>query len=323
MPALMPPTDSLPFAERLADLAVRAAAHEAAATGKPGLVCPDSRGAHRDMDFYILLSGVFSLRPYFARATALGMETAGQTPQAVFPTLRSLGKEAEQRMLAATGGINTHKGLIFSLGLFCAAAGQRTAQGLPWETQGLCDGASAFVQGITAADFALLGDCSGFRLPPEDVREERWPHERNAARQALSSRLGRLPTAGEVLYACFGNIGIRGEAEAGFPHLPPAVAVLREGFESMPWNDALLDTLLLLMRDVRDSNILWRGGPTALACVRETARNILEAGGMRTETGRQAMKEMARACAVRGLSPGGSADLLSVALFVALGEFTK
>ena len=39
--------------------------------------------------------------------------------------LRIIGLEAEAAMLAATSGVNTHRGAIFGLGLLCAAAGAR------------------------------------------------------------------------------------------------------------------------------------------------------------------------------------------------------
>lgn len=110
--------------ESVAELASRAAVLEAAVSPKPGLVCLGSNGAHRDMDYPMFVRSAKALRPYFAQAHALGQATRGLAPGQVFARLRPLGMRAEQCMLQATGGINTHKGLIFSLGLFCTAVGR-------------------------------------------------------------------------------------------------------------------------------------------------------------------------------------------------------
>ena len=88
-------------------LAVRALRMELEAPMKPGLVGPDGPGAHRDMDYGLMLRSIEALRPFFPR-----MARAGSPEE-----LRQLGLEAEQAMFAATGGVNTHRGAIFALGL--------------------------------------------------------------------------------------------------------------------------------------------------------------------------------------------------------------
>lgn len=88
-------------------LAVRALRMELEAPMKPGLVGPDGPGAHRDMDYGLMLRSIEALRPFFPR-----MVRAGSPEE-----LRQIGLEAEQAMLAATGGVNTHRGAIFALAL--------------------------------------------------------------------------------------------------------------------------------------------------------------------------------------------------------------
>ena len=91
----------------LADLARRALRMELDTPMKPGLVGPDSVGAHRDMDYDVMRKGIAAIRPFFPRMAM------AETPE----ELRQLGIDAEVAMLAATGGVNTHRGAIFALGL--------------------------------------------------------------------------------------------------------------------------------------------------------------------------------------------------------------
>ena len=91
----------------LADLAERALRMELDTPIKPGLVGPDSVGAHKDMDYDVMRKGIAAIRPFFPRMAMAG------TPD----ELRQLGIDAEAAMLAATGGVNTHRGAIFALGL--------------------------------------------------------------------------------------------------------------------------------------------------------------------------------------------------------------
>ena len=91
----------------LADLAERALRMELDTPMKPGLVGPDSVGAHKDMDYDVMRKGIAAIRPFFPRMAMAG------TPD----DLRQLGIDAEAAMLAATGGVNTHRGAIFALGL--------------------------------------------------------------------------------------------------------------------------------------------------------------------------------------------------------------
>ncbi len=159
---------------RVGELAARAAILEAAAGPKPGLVCRDSQGAHKDMDYTTFVRSALALQGYFTQAHALGSATTTLEAQAVFPRLRALGLKAEQDMFAATNGVNTHKGLIFSLGLFCAALGRLDRLGSAADVQALCRTAASFVRGITGADMAALpcGPPSGTTghsglLPPQ------------------------------------------------------------------------------------------------------------------------------------------------------------
>lgn len=108
----------------------------------------------------------------------------------------------------------------------------------------------------------------------------------------------------------YGAPGARGEALAGFPHARHAWAALaRPG-----GRDA---ALLTLLAEVEDTNLLHRGGPEGLALVQSRARSILAASPPAYGEG---LLDLDRACIARNLSPGGSADLLALALFLGRTE---
>lgn len=111
------PETSRPYL--LAELAERALRMELETPLKPGLVCPESAGAHKDMDYSVMLKGIAAIRPFFAPMVS--------APNA--DDLRRLGIEAEEAMLAATGGVNTHRGAIYSFGLVLNAVA-REMQGV-------------------------------------------------------------------------------------------------------------------------------------------------------------------------------------------------
>ncbi len=97
-------------ATRIADLAHRALIDELEAYPKPGLVSPVDSGSHRDMDAETLRRSAGAIAPFFADLVRAG---AADAP---LSDLRRIGLDAEAAMLAATGGVNAHRGAIFSLG---------------------------------------------------------------------------------------------------------------------------------------------------------------------------------------------------------------
>ncbi len=73
-------------------------------------------GAHKDMDYALMSKSISSLRPYLTR---LAVSSAKDIDPA---KIKEIGIEAEEAMLKATGGVNTHKGALFCIGLSVAAA---------------------------------------------------------------------------------------------------------------------------------------------------------------------------------------------------------
>jgi triphosphoribosyl-dephospho-CoA synthetase len=117
------------------------------------------------------------------------------------------------------------------------------------------------------------------------------------------------------LYLRYGVAGIRGEAERGFPHVLLGLQRLWEEDARGDVNQATLHTLIALMAETQDTNILWRGGLEKLYAVQSMAARILELDGTTTPAGKAALAELQSYCLTHRLSPGGSADILSIALF--------
>lgn len=108
------PVSSIPYL--VADLAERALRLELDTTPKPGLVDRRDNGAHKDMDYALMSKSISALRPYLTR---LAVESAKDIDPA---KIKEVGIEAEKAMLKATGGVNTHKGALFCIGLSVVAA---------------------------------------------------------------------------------------------------------------------------------------------------------------------------------------------------------
>lgn len=109
--------------EKIAAFAVESMLYEVAATPKPGLVDRANNGAHNDMDFFTFMSSAAALHDTFDLMIKLGVQKQSSPIQELLPMLRKEGRLAEKKMFEATGGVNTHKGMIFSLGILCGCCG--------------------------------------------------------------------------------------------------------------------------------------------------------------------------------------------------------
>ena len=128
----------------LAGLAVESLLREVHTTPKPGLVDDRNTGSHSDMDVAAFTASAEALRPYFRQCFLLGRKMPREE---LFSALRRAGMEAEQDMYRATGGVNTHKGAIFTLGLLCGSLGR------VWTPEGV------FELDKILQECAFLGEC--------------------------------------------------------------------------------------------------------------------------------------------------------------------
>ncbi|EOI5728278.1 triphosphoribosyl-dephospho-CoA synthase CitG [Cronobacter malonaticus] len=239
----LPATDRRPA--RLPDvpsLAVAALYAELNLTPKPGLVDRANSGAHQDMDHALFVASIRAIAPWLRVFYQQGAQDAGLAESEMLRRLRPAGLACEQAMFSATGGVNTHKGGIFSLGLLCAAAGRLAAQGEPLTPIALCMTVSAMTRGMVARELA---------------------HGRRAA------------TAGERLYRQFGLTGARGEVESGFATVRRHVLPF---WQCAQGERGLQQALLRLMAVNPDTNLASRGGLEGLRYVQAYASGLLARG---------------------------------------------
>ncbi|MBU4609600.1 triphosphoribosyl-dephospho-CoA synthase MdcB [Achromobacter sp. GG226] len=265
-------------ARALGHAAVLALYDELALAPKPGLVSFEDAGSHGDMDAHTFMRSLFTLRHDFVRLARLG-ETG-----AAFAELKACGIAAETRMLAATGGVNTHRGAIFTLGLLCASAGALGRADMPLQAHRL-----------------------------RETLQRRW----GPALAAKAAQTSLLP--GGQAARRHGLRGAAAEAAAGFPVLfEVAAPTLARGLArgDSPQH-ARVDTLFAVMAELDDSNLVHRGGMAALRDVQGAAREFMAAGGAAAPGGIARARTLHHALMARRLSPGGAADLLAAACWLA------
>lgn len=246
---------------------------------KPGLVTRASNGSHNDMSIFTFMMSSAVLGKAFNYLQDVGMSHTGNL-QELFEMIRAYGQVAEKELLNVTGGVNTQRGILFAGGILSGVAGYAINKG--YDKESIIGLVMEMTNGIVEKEL------------------------RNLGRKEI--------TAGEKLYKEYGITGIRGEVENGFPSvvnvgLPAMQGAFSKGASL---NDVLVHTLLSLMTVVEDSNVIWRTDVATLFEVQKVASHILTLGSVFTEAGRDAIKEAEKDFVNRRISPGGSADLLSI-----------
>lgn len=254
---------------------------------KPGLVTRLSNGAHKDMSIFTFMMSSAVLSKAFNDLQDIGQAHRGTLAE-LFCKLRSYGVGAEAELLRVTKGVNTQRGILFAGGIVSAVSGYAMNMGLSRDA--LLPMIKEMAAGLVAKELKNLDHAA--------------------------------MTAGEKLYYKYGITGIRGEVENGFPSVVNyGLPALEDAFnKGATINDALVHALLSLMTVVEDSNVIWRTDYDTLLEVQRIAKNILSLGSVFTEKGRMAIAETERYFLQRRISPGGSADLLSVTITLYLLE---
>lgn len=296
----------------VAECALEALLLEVAATPKPGLVDRRNNGAHRDMNFYTFIRSALSLRPHFAIMAQAGQDLAQKPPQELFNYVRILGLAAEKDMFAATNNINTHKGALFALGLLCASAGQaccRSADRSGWQPAALGQFVVQMSQGLCQRE---LADLNTLAAQATNATQATGAVSLNNAEPDIKVRPTAALTHGQRMYLQYGACGARGQAESGFAQVIekylPYLRDLKK--QQLDQDEILVRTLLLIGADLDDTNILNRVGATKAAWAKEACAALHE------HYTHEAACQLDDLFIKERISPGGSADLLSVTIFL-------
>jgi len=277
--------------KHLAALALKAILYEISVSPKPGLVGRFETGSHCDMNYFTFLSSTSVLAGYFEELALAGYAYPRDDLREALPLVRTVGLKMEASMFSATNGVNTQKGLIFLIGLALFSSGFVIARDRRF------DGARC--REVIAAVCA------------------------NLVQNELATATGDGQTHGQTCFQRYGleGAGIRREAETGmqsvFEHgLPELKSALTNGAESSTAqiNKGLIRTLLRLMTVANDTNILYRKDIETLKTVQRMAQCVLDARDGKDEAERYA--RLRTYCRQEYISPGGSADLLAVTLFI-------
>lgn len=239
------------------------------------------------MDYFTFLDSATVLINPLIHCAEAGQ--SADSPKEIFSKIRQIGQMGEGKMFHKTRGVNTHKGTLFLMGICCAAGGKALYSG------------------------------AGFSSIQKIIRDM----TEGLVERELSSRVIELEnthpsrlTHGERLFLSHKVEGIRGEVQRGLPTVFDVGLEVYKGNQELGQNDRLVQTLLAIMQFSEDTNILHRHSFETLKEVQRRAKQILDLGGMRTAAGIKAIEELDEDFCRRKISPGGSADLLGVTVFL-------
>ena len=264
----------------IGELALQSMLYEISCFPSLGLVSPISKGAHKDMDYFTFIKSTSVLGKYMIVFAQYGY--SNEHPKEIFKNIREVGKKAEKDMFIKTKGINTHKGMIFLLGISCAAAAK------------------------------AIHDNENFSYISEIIKKMTYGIVNNELKNIDKNK---ILTHGEELYLRYGMEGIRGQVEKGLPLIFDYSIRVYEENNILNENDRLVQTLISIMQFCDDTTILYRHSLEQLRYVQRKAKHIISIGGMNTKIGKKEIYDTDRIFSEKRISPGGSADLLATTVF--------
>lgn len=274
------------FFDGVEQLMEQALLGEVYTTPKPGLVDRKDNGAHRDMNCETFEKSTGAITPYLRQMVYEGY-CSSKTMEELFLSIRKIGIRAEQAMFRATEGVNTHKGILFTMGILGAASGRCYQKESRICVSAILQMSQSMTEQILEKEFEEM--------------EKRTP-----------------VTHGEKLYHRYGEKGIRGEAQKGFPIIRNIAypAMCRYRGNGMSRNEANINVLLEVMTSLKDTNVVTRSNYEELTWIQKESARILKLGGAATEEGLLEIEHLNRQCIEKNISPGGAADILAATLFL-------
>ena len=270
-------TESLAY--EVSQMALKAMISEVSTFPSFGLVSPISSGAHKDMDYYTFLNSAVAITPFLKKMFEVGYSY--YSPEYIFDAIRDIGKECEKKMFEATNNINTHKGMIFLMGISMAAIGKALYENK--EFYQIQDIIKSMVKNILD-DFKELH------------KKEKLTH-------------------GERLYLEYGFTGIRGQVQDGLSVLFDNI-IDNYINSDLKENDLYTQILIELMARVEDSTVVYRHDISTLRKVQSDAKDLLNIGGIFTSQGKQKCYDLEEIYINKNISPGGCADLLAISILL-------
>lgn len=263
--------------KKLSSLAQQALLYEISLTPKPGLVDKYSNGSHADMNYQTFIDSTSAISPWFGELIREGLVFTDSDLKNALPLVRNIGLRMESAMYEATQNINTQKGIIFLLGLSLFACGKLFSQSDQFNIDQFRDIVRAICKDIIETE--------------------------------LAHSPGSVKSHGEEIFLKYGYSGARGEAESGLGMvfgfgLPQLTGVTELN------DEAIIRSFLSIASNNNDTNILYRRGPEVLIVFQNLCKSALE------DLNDKNYLEVINFCKKENISPGGSADLLAVSIFV-------
>ena len=265
------------IAKRLSTFALKSILHEISLTPKPGLVDKFSNGSHSDMDYQTFINSSAAISVWFEEMVRAGLSFREDDQTKALPFIRNIGLQMEETMYEETGNINTQKGIIFLIGLSLFATGKLYKE-------------------------SDLFNAGRFRGIIRDICQ-------NLVGKELNADSGQKGSHGEIVFRKYGFSGARGEAESGFETVFEKGLPMLAGMVELN-NKSLINCFLAIAATNNDTNILFRGGPEDLAIFQNLCKIALD-----NFTGEN-FAAIGEFCREKNISPGGSADLLAVSIFL-------
>jgi holo-ACP synthase / triphosphoribosyl-dephospho-CoA synthase len=263
--------------KKLSSVALQAILAEISLTPKPGLVAIFSNGSHTDMNFNTFMDSTAAISPWFDELVNEGFTFGESDLTRALPIIRSLGLRMESAMYAATRNVNTQKGIIFLMGLSLFASGMLFSQNDQFR--------------INEFREIIRGICKD--MVSKELNEIQFPGK----------------THGTDIFLKYGISGARGEAESGFATVFDYGLPQFDGVTGIT-EEAMMKCFLAIAANNQDTNILFRSSPGILNSFQELCQIALEDFNPLSYS---AVNEF---CKINNISPGGSADLLAVTIFV-------